>query len=63
MSTSTETFCDKSGSMSCCAQRKDSDKQEECAYYEKATHATRCMFLSFKKFCTSVDAQYNTKNI
>lgn len=63
MATESKTFCDKSGLMSCCAQRKDPTEQEKCTYYEKASHFNRCMFLTFKKFCTSRDAQENTKNV
>ena len=63
MATESKTFCDRSGLMSCCAQKNDSKEQEKCAYYEKASRLNRCMFLTFKKFCTSVDAQYNTKII
>ncbi len=62
MATESKTFCEK-GMMSTCAQRKDHKEQKTCGYYEKATHFNRCMYLTFKRYCTSIDAQRNTKNI
>jgi len=57
-----KTFC-KKDIISSCDQNKNPTEQKNCTYYEKATKAERCLWLTFDKFCTSTDAQYNTKNI
>jgi len=59
---SKKTFCRKD-IISHCDQNKDPTIQKECAYYEKASMVNRCMDLRFERFCTCIDAQYNTKNI
>ena len=57
-----KSYC-KKGIMSTCDQNKDPTEQKNCAYWIKATKAKRCLYLTFEKFCTSTDAQYNTKKI
>lgn len=62
MATEKKNFC-KKGTVSKCEERNNPKEQEKCAYYDKASYLTRCMYLRFDKFCDSLDAQLNTKNI
>jgi hypothetical protein len=45
------------GTMSTCACPDDPSSQEMCGKFEKATRCSRCMYLTFDKYCTSPKAQ------
>ena len=55
MENSETSFC-KRDLMSVCTACSQ-DQQKECAFFQKATSADRCMYFVFNEFCGNLAAQ------
>jgi hypothetical protein len=40
---------------------KTAGEQEKCQFYARATRETRCMYRTFERFCSCLEAQIDSK--
>jgi len=54
-------FCEYKDSMSYCVKMEESEEQQKCSYYEKASYFNRCMYLKYDEYCDCLNARLKTK--
>ena len=52
----------KSDQMSVCMANSNLE-QQNCSFYEKSQHASRCMYFVFDEYCDCLKAQINARKI
>ena len=52
----------KSDQMSVCMANSNL-KQQDCSFYEKSQHASRCMYFVFDEYCDCLRAQIYARKI